>query len=83
MLIEWMDVFYITMIGIIFAFIIHIETELHTIKTMIEEVIKFKMNLKELRTVTGTKVKTHLRETAIHSIMVIHYGEVLCHLLKT
>jgi len=41
MLIEWMDIFYITMIGIIFAFIIHIETELHTIKTMIEEVIKF------------------------------------------
>ena len=43
MLIEWMDVFYITMIGIIFAFIIHIETELHTIKTMIEEVIKFEI----------------------------------------
>ena len=61
----------------------HIETELHTIKTMIEEVIKFDES-KRIKNGNGhKKVKTHLRETAIHSIMVIHYGEVLCHLLKT
>tara|TARA_Y100000996_G_scaffold304180_1_gene241458 strand:+ start:2327 stop:2500 length:174 start_codon:yes stop_codon:yes gene_type:complete len=41
MLIEWMDIIYLSMIGIIFAFIIHIESELHCIKTMIEEIIKF------------------------------------------
>ena len=59
MLIEWMDVFYITMIGIIFAFIIHIETELHTIKTMIEEVIKFDES-KRIKNGNGHKSKNPL-----------------------
>ena len=54
MLIEWVDVFYITMIGIIFAFIIHMESELHTIKTMIEEVIKFDKS-KRLKNGNGHK----------------------------
>ena len=37
MIISLMDIFYIAMIGIIFGFIIHLETQVNTMKTMIEE----------------------------------------------
>lgn len=54
MLIEWMDIVYLSMIGVIFAFIIHIESELHCIKTMIEEIIKFD-DSKKLKNGNGKK----------------------------
>ena len=53
MLIEWMDVIYVCLIGIIFAFILHIEAELHTIKTMIEETIKYRDESSKLKNGNG------------------------------
>ncbi len=47
--IEWMDIIYIILISIIFGFIVHIETELHTIKTMMEEHVKFDSEKSKLR----------------------------------
>jgi len=57
MLIAWMDIIYITLISIIFGFIIHIETELHTIKTMIEESIKYRDENNKLKNGNGHKKK--------------------------
>ena len=47
--IEWMDIIYIILISIIFGFIVHIETELHTIKTMMEEDVKFDSEKSKLK----------------------------------
>lgn len=53
MLIAWIDIIYITLISVIFGFIIHIETELHTIKTMIEESIKYRGEQDKLKNGNG------------------------------
>ena len=53
MLIEWMDIIYVSLIGFIIAFIIHIETELHTIKRMIEETIKYRDESSKLKNGNG------------------------------
>ena len=47
--IEWMDIIFIILISIIFGFIVHIETELHTIKTMMEEHVKFDSEKSKLK----------------------------------
>ncbi len=36
-----MDIFYIMITCVIFAFILHLETEVHSIKKMMEEHVKF------------------------------------------
>ena len=52
-----MDIIYITLISVIFGFIIQIETELHTIKTMIEESIKYRDENNKLKNGNGHKKK--------------------------
>ena len=49
MIITIMDCFYIIMIAIIFGFIIHLETQVHTIKTMIEKSITRGTTIKDIR----------------------------------
>lgn len=51
----WMDIIYMILIGVILALVIHIEAELHTIKTMIEESIRFRDSSEKLKNGNGNK----------------------------
>jgi len=47
--IEWMDIIYISLISIIFGFIVHMETQINTLKTMMEEHVKFDSEKSKLK----------------------------------
>ncbi len=48
MIIEILDIFYIVMIAVIFAFIVHIETHIKQLKTMMDEHVKYSNTLADL-----------------------------------
>tara|TARA_Y100000590_G_C15440814_1_gene908805 strand:+ start:131 stop:295 length:165 start_codon:yes stop_codon:yes gene_type:complete len=48
MIITAMDIFYICMIAVIFGFIIHLEAQVSTIKTMIEHSISRGQKMKDI-----------------------------------
>ena len=50
MIIEILDIFYIIMIAVIFAFIVHIETHIKQLKTMMDEHVKYSNTLADLST---------------------------------
>ena len=58
MVIEFLDCFYIAMIAIIFGFIIHLESQVHVIKIMIEKSLARNDTIKDIRQERKKKKKT-------------------------
>ena len=48
MSIEILDIFYIVMIAVIFAFIVHIEAHIKQLRTMMDEHVKYSNTLADL-----------------------------------